>query len=202
MVATTLHTSIVLLNISIRNNIAIFILHIHSHNKPIIKTIHHAVNVTITKAELFTIRCGINQAIGIPNAKCIIIITDFLHTAKKIFNSSTHPYQIYSAIISWELRDFFKRDSYNYINFWNCSSKQKWPLHSLVDKNIRRFEFSPILLSKLSWNFCKKQECNSISTMWKMTFQVLDLKEKNFLELLSDDSKPLEPSTIKDGPWL
>ena len=35
-----------------------------------------------------------------------------------------------------------------------------------------------------------------------MTFQVLDLKEKNFLELLSNDSKPLEPSTIKDGPWL
>jgi len=83
-----------------RNNIAIFILHIYSHNKPIIKTIHHAVNVTTTKAELFTIRCGINQAVGIPNAKCIIIITDFLHTAKKIFNSSTHPYQIHSAIIS------------------------------------------------------------------------------------------------------
>jgi len=38
--------------------------------------------------------------------------------------------------------------------------------------------------------------------MWKMTFQASDLKEKNFLALLDDDSKPLELSTIKGGLWL
>ena len=75
-------------------------------------------------------------------------------------------------------------------------------LHFLVYKNTRRFEFSPILPSKSSWDFCKKQECDFISIIWKMTFQALDLKEKNFLELLDDDLKPLEWSTIKGRLWL
>jgi len=75
------------------------------------------INVTTTKAELFTIRCGINQAIDIPNIKHIVVITDFLYATKKIFDSSLHPYQIHSTAISQELRDFFKRDSNNHINF-------------------------------------------------------------------------------------
>jgi len=45
---------------SIKNNVAISIAYIHTHDKLLIKTIHHAVNITSTKAELFAIRCGIN----------------------------------------------------------------------------------------------------------------------------------------------
>jgi len=45
---------------SIKNHVATSILHIHIHNKPIIKTLHHAVNVTAIEAKLFTIRYGIN----------------------------------------------------------------------------------------------------------------------------------------------
>ena len=99
---------------------------IYSYNRPIIKTIHYVVNITSTKAKLFTIRCRINQAISIPNVKYIVIITDFLYMAKKIFNSLIHPYQIHSIAISQELRDFFKKNSNNHIDFWDCSSKQKW----------------------------------------------------------------------------
>ena len=33
-----------------------------------------------------------------------------------------------------------------------------------------------------------------------MTFQVSDLKRKNFLELLNDESNPIKPLIIKDGP--
>ena len=55
------HSSIVISNASIRNNIATSILHIHLHDKPVIKMIHHAVNVTTTEAKIFAIRCGINQ---------------------------------------------------------------------------------------------------------------------------------------------
>ena len=33
-------------------------------------------------------------------------------------------------------------------------------------------------------------------------FQALDLKGKNFLELLNNNLNSLEPSTIKGGPWL
>ena len=47
----------------------------------------------------------------------------------KIFDSLLHSFQIHSAAISCELRDFFKRDSNNHINFWDCSSKGKWLLH-------------------------------------------------------------------------
>ena len=49
-----------ILKSSSSSSVAISIVHIHTHNKPLIKTIHHAVNVTSTEAELFTIRCGIN----------------------------------------------------------------------------------------------------------------------------------------------
>jgi len=45
---------------SIKNNVTTFIVHIHTYNKPLTKTIHHVVLVTSTKAELFAIRCGIN----------------------------------------------------------------------------------------------------------------------------------------------
>ena len=35
-----------------------------------------------------------------------------------------------------------------------------------------------------------------------MTFQALDGKGRNFLDLVGDDYKDIEPSYIKDGPWL
>ena len=35
-----------------------------------------------------------------------------------------------------------------------------------------------------------------------MNFQALDLKGRNFLKLLNNDSNLLEPSTIKGRPWL
>ena len=50
----------VITDASIKNNIAILILHIHIHNKPITKILHHVVNIMSTEAKLFTIRCGIN----------------------------------------------------------------------------------------------------------------------------------------------
>ena len=62
--------------------------------------IHHAVNITTTETELFAIRYGINQAISIPNIKHINIVIDSLYAAKRIFDSSMHPYQIHSAAIS------------------------------------------------------------------------------------------------------
>jgi len=62
--------------------------------------VHHMVNVTATEAKLFTIRCSINQAVGIPNIKHIVVIMDSLHAAKRIFKSSLYPYQIYFATIS------------------------------------------------------------------------------------------------------
>jgi len=99
--------SLVISDASIKNNVAISISHIHIHDKPVIRMLHHAMNVTSTEAKLLAIRCSINQSVGHSNIKKIIIITDLLHAAKKIFDSSMHPYQIHSTAISKELREFF-----------------------------------------------------------------------------------------------
>ena len=159
-------------------------------------------NITTTEAKLFAIWCGINQVASIANINHIVVIMDSLHAAKRIFDSSLHPYQIQSAAISHELRDFFLKDINNCIEFWDCPSKQKWPLHALVDKDSKSSDSIPIFPCKSSWDFCKKQECDSILSQWEMSFQVADLKGKNFLELLDNNLYPIELSTTKGGPWL
>ena len=77
---------------NVKNDIAIFISHMHTYNNPIIKTLYHAVYITTTEAELFTIRCGINQASNHIDIFKIIIITDSIHVAKKIFDPSLHSF--------------------------------------------------------------------------------------------------------------
>jgi len=118
-------SSIVMLDASIMNQVATSISHIHSFNKPIIKTLYKAINITTAKAELFAICCDINQVVTNHNIKHIMVITDSLHIARRIFNSSTYPYQIHSAAILLELREFFSKDSQNHIKFWDCHSKQQ-----------------------------------------------------------------------------
>jgi len=86
------HTALVITDASIKNDIATSISHIHSMNSPLTKTVHHTSFVTSTEAELFTIRCGINQACSKDNISKIIIITDSIHATKKIFDSDSHPY--------------------------------------------------------------------------------------------------------------
>jgi len=56
-------SSIVMLDASIKNQVAISISYIHSFNKPVIKTLYKAINITTVKAKLFAIRCGINQVV-------------------------------------------------------------------------------------------------------------------------------------------
>jgi len=60
-------TTIVVSDVSIKNQVAMFIAHIHIHNTLIIKTIHHVINITSTKAELLVIRCGLNQTTQLTN---------------------------------------------------------------------------------------------------------------------------------------
>ena len=118
-------STIIVSDTSIKNHVATSISYIYFFNKPVVKTIYRAINVTTTKAELFTIQCGINQAVAIFNINHIVVITDFLHTARRIFNFSVYLYQIHSAAIFQELREFFFKDACNHIKFWNCPSKQQ-----------------------------------------------------------------------------
>ena len=53
---------------------------------------------------------SINQAIYLPNISQIIVISDSIHAAKRIFNFSLHSYQLYTSAISSELRNIFVRN--------------------------------------------------------------------------------------------
>ena len=101
------HTAIVITDASIKKDIAISISHIHIHDLSLIKTVHHAVYITSTEAELFSIRCSINQACGQNNISKIVVITDSIHAAKRIFDNNPHPYQLHITAILQELRRFF-----------------------------------------------------------------------------------------------
>jgi len=85
-------TAIIITDVSIKNDIATSILHMHIANSLLIKTLHHAAFITSTEAKLFTIRCGINQASNKKDISKIIIVTDSIHAAKKIFDLSSHPF--------------------------------------------------------------------------------------------------------------
>jgi len=102
---------------SIKNQVATSIAYVHTHDSPVIKFIHHTVNITSTEVEPFAIRCGSNQAIWLTNIEHIIIITDAIHATKKIFDLSIHLYQIQLVAIFKEIRKFFKRNDHNFIDF-------------------------------------------------------------------------------------
>ena len=111
------YSAVVVSDASIKNQVATSISHIHSHNKSVIKTKHHTIRVTSMEAELFVIRCSIIQATHLSHVNQIIIITDFIYIAKKIFDSLIHPYQLQSVLISQDLREFFKKSNNHYIKF-------------------------------------------------------------------------------------
>ena len=85
-------TAIIVMDASIKNNIATSILHVHIANCSLIKTLHHAAFIMTTEAKLFAIRYSINQACTKENVSKIIIVTNSIHVAKKIFNTLLHSY--------------------------------------------------------------------------------------------------------------
>jgi len=44
----------------------------------------------MTEVELFAIKCKISQAIQFPDISYIIIVTNSIHAAQKIFDSTIH----------------------------------------------------------------------------------------------------------------
>jgi len=115
-------TVIVVSDTNIKNDIATSILHVHIANQLLIKTLYYAVLVTTTEAKLFAIRCGINQICSKDNVSKIVVVTDSIHAAKKIFDSISHPYQGQAMAILSNLHQFFIRNQSNSIEFWECPS--------------------------------------------------------------------------------
>jgi len=92
--SSDLSTVVVVSNASIKNNITTLITYIHLFNSSLKKTFYHTINIITIEAELFTIRYRINQTTQIPSTSHIIIVTDTLHMAQRIFDSTIHLYQI------------------------------------------------------------------------------------------------------------
>jgi len=195
-------TAIVITDASIKNNIATSILYVHLVNHPLIKTVHHAVFVTSTEAELFAIRCGINQACTKENVSKIVVVTDSIHAVKKIFDSKSHPYQIHTMAILSELHRFFNINQENSIEFWECPSRLKWRFYQDVNKDSKSFNPTPSFPCKISWEYCKKIDSDDIINQWKMTFQASDRKGRQFLDLVDDNLNIIKPVYTKGGPWL
>jgi len=122
--------------------------------------------------------------------------------AKKIFDYGSHPFQIHSAAILSELRSFFSSNNSNSIEFWECLSKLRWRFHHDIDRDAKSFSVTPSYPTKLSWDFCKKSDCNELNKLWKMTFQASDRKGNHFLDLLDDDLNVMKLSYARGGPWL
>jgi len=97
------------------------------------------VHITSTEAKLFAIRYGINQATNFNNMSKIIVVTDSIHVARKIFKLSVHPYQVQSVAILSDLCNFFKCHENNSIEFWECPSRLKWHLHKEINKETKTF---------------------------------------------------------------
>jgi len=112
--------------------------------------------------------------------------------AKWIFDSSAYSFQIQSIKAIQSLRVFFNGDP----------RKLSWLLHITVDKEIRQHMFVFQFPYKNLWNYSKKEECNNIIHTWQMTFQTLDLKGRNFLDLLNKERLPITPTYMKGGAWL
>ena len=132
----------------------------------------------------------------------IIVVMDSIHIAKKFFDPFLYMLQKQAASILLELREFFNCCPTNTIEFWECLSKSNWHFHKAIDTNTKLFNLTPLLPNKLSWDFSKKLESDNIINMWKMTFQALDLKGKNFLDLVDNNNNILEPTYCKGGTWL
>ena len=194
------NTAIIITDASVKKDIATSISHVHIYNHPLTKMVYHAAYVTSTEVELFAIRCGINQACSKNNISKIVIVTDSIHTAKKIFESRSHSYQLHTTSILQELHRFFAIDQNNSIKFWECSSCSNWRLHQVVDKDSKSFNPQPMLLSCISWDYCKKIDSDNIINHWKMTFQASDGKGRNFLDLVDDNYENIKLSYIKGGP--
>ena len=61
--SSSLSDTLVITDTSVKNNVTSSIAHIHIFNKPVVKTLYCAINVTSSKAEFFAIRYGINHAV-------------------------------------------------------------------------------------------------------------------------------------------
>ena len=145
-----------------KSQVAITVAHIWTDNSIVQRLQVNLINVTSIEAELMAICLGLIPAIEEENIHDIIIITNSIAAAKKVFKSKTDPLQNMFIPVTSAINSFFRKDSRNKIQFWFCPSKAKWSKHKLVDDQVKADNCAPIFPSKESHLFNKKKECDNI----------------------------------------
>ena len=64
---------------------------------------------------------------------------------------------------------------------------------------MKKFKLSLLFSCKESWDFNNKEECDNIIKNWQITFQVSDLKDDYFLDLLDNELYTIKLLYIKGG---
>ena len=108
---------LIIMDTSVKYNIVMSISHMHIHNNPITKTLHYVVYVASTEAKLFAIKYGINQAMNCNDISSkIIVITDSIHVARKIFDLLFHSYRVHIVAILSELCNYLSSKQFYWIS--------------------------------------------------------------------------------------
>jgi len=71
-----------------------------------------------------------------------------------------------------------------------------------VDKEAKKFNLITLCPCKISWDLNRKEKCDKIIKEWHNNFKTLNLKGKNFLNLLNNTFLDIEPTYTKGGPWI
>jgi len=124
------------------------------------------MNITSVEAELMAIYSSLISAMEYQDVHEIIVITDSITAAKKIFKSHINPLQTSIIPIATGVKEFLVRDNCNCIHFWYCPSKAEWPRHKIVNTQVKEADDFPILPSKISFLFSRKKKCNDILKEW------------------------------------
>jgi len=82
-------TTLVITDASLKDNKVVTVAYVYK-DRDIHKIKQYTMNVTTTESDLFAIRCGITRALSWQNTNYIIVITDIVYAAKKIFDISCY----------------------------------------------------------------------------------------------------------------
>ena len=157
------HNIVIIANRGIKKSqVATTVVHIWTNNSIVWHLQVNSINVTSIEAKLMAICLGLILAIKEENIHNIIVITDSIAAAKKIFESKTNPLQNMFILVTLAINSFFRKDNRNKIQFWFCPSKAKWPKHKLIDNQVKADNCTSIFPSKELHLFNKKKECDNI----------------------------------------
>ena len=185
-----------------KSQVATAVAYIWSENSIVQRLQANSINVTLIEAELMAIRLGLIPTMEEENVHNIIVITDSIAAAKKVFEFKTDPLQNMFIPVTSAIDSFFRKDGRNKIQFWFCPSKAKWPKHKLVDDQVKADKCAPIFPSKESYLFNKKKECDNILSEWQDSFMSNPKRGQLFLDFEDENKKVIKPTYAKGGSWL